>query len=257
MSKKKSQPPRIGIPYRTRKEELTGDFGKLEKYILAVRSAGAEAVVISLGMSAPHLEKIAATLDGILLTGSPADVVPSRFGARRHPKCADPDPDRERTDFALLEHAFAAQKPVLAICYGIQSLNVFLGGTLVQDIPSEVSTDIEHDWPTDEEPPTDVFHFVQIEPGSRLEKMAEATKVEVNTSHHQSILKPGGGLRIVSRAPDGVIEAAEWTGDSTWVIGVQWHPERIVQTHPLAQTLFRDLVAAARVAPGATSRRNS
>lgn len=257
MSKKTPQPPRIGIPYRTRKEELTGDFEKLAKYILAVRSAGAEAVVISLGMSAPHLEKIAATLDGILLTGSPADVVPSRFGARRHPKCADPDPDRERTDFALLEHAFAAQKPVLAICYGIQSLNVFLGGTLVQDIPSEVSTDIEHDWPTDDEPPTDVFHFVHIEPESRLENMAKATKVEVNSSHHQAILKPGGGLRVVSRAPDGVIEAAEWTGDSTWVIGVQWHPERIVQTHPLAQTLFRDLVAASRVAPGATSRRNS
>ena len=256
MSKRTPKPPRIGIPYRTRKEELTGHFEKLEKYILAVRSAGAEAVVISLGMSAPHLEKIAGTLDGILLTGSPADMVPSRFGARRHPKCNDPDPDRERTDFALLEHAFAEQKPVLAICYGIQSLNVFLGGTLVQDIPSEVSTDIEHDWPTDEEPPTDVFHFVQIEPGSRLGNMAEATKVEVNSSHHQSILKPGSGLRIVSRAPDGVVEAVEWTGDSSWVTGVQWHPERIVQTHPLAQTLFRDLVAAARVAPGAASRRN-
>lgn len=213
---------------------------------MAVREAGAEAVVLSLGFSPPHLEKIASTLDGILLTGSPADIVPSRFGARRHPKCADPDPDRERTDFALLEHAFAEQKPVLAICYGIQSLNVFLGGTLVQDIPSEVSTEIEHDWPTDAEPPTDVFHSVQIEPGSRLQVMAEATEAQVNASHHQSILNPGRGLRIVSRAPDGVVEAVEWTGDSTWVTGVQWHPERIVQTHPLAQTLFRDLVAAAR-----------
>ena len=259
MSHKPAHLPRIGIPYRTRKEELTGDFAKLEKYILVVRAEGAEAVVISLGMSAPHLEKIAGTLDGVLLTGSPADMVPSRFGARRHPKCNDPDPDRERTDFALLEHAFAEQKPVLAICYGIQSLNVFLGGTLVQDIPSEIPSDIEHDWPTDEEPATDVFHSVQVEPGSRLESMTQAMEVEVNSSHHQSILKPGRDLHVVAHAADGIVEAVEWTGDSNWVTGVQWHPERIVQTHPLAQTLFRDLVGAARTrhAPSLTSRRNS
>src|SRR5580704_300206 len=189
MSHKTAQPPRIGVPYRTRKEELTGEFGRLEKYVMAVRDAGAEPVVLSLGFSPPHLEKIAETLNGILLTGSPADIVPSRFGARRHPQCADPDPDRERTDFGLLEHAFAEQKPVLAICYGIQSLNVFLGGTLVQDIPSEVSTDIEHDWPTDEGPLTDVFHSVQVEPGSRLQSLTQSAEVEVNSSHHQSILK--------------------------------------------------------------------
>lgn len=248
MSQKTAQPPRIGIPYRTRKEELTGDFAKLEKYVLAARAAGAEPVVLSLGFSAPHIEKIASTLDGILLTGSPADIVPSRFGARRHPECADPDSDRERTDFALLDHAFAEQKPVLAICYGIQSLNVYLGGTLVQDIPSEVSTSIEHDWPGDAERDADLFHTAQIEPGSRLASMAQAAEVQINSSHHQAILEPGRGLRVVSRAPDGVVEAAEWTGDSNWVMGVQWHPERTVQTHPLSQVLFRDLVAAARPA---------
>jgi putative glutamine amidotransferase len=134
---------------------------------------------------------------------------------------------------------------------------VFLGGTLVQDIPSEVSTTIEHDWPTDEEPPTDVFHSVQVEPGSRLESITQAAEVEVNSSHHQSILKPGRDLRVVAQAPDGVVEAVEWTGDSTWVTGVQWHPERIVETHPLAMTLFRELVAATRAVPHATSRRNS
>ena len=248
MCPKTAQPPRIGVPYRTRKEELTGDFDKIEKYILAVRGAGAEAVVLSLGFSAQHIEKIAGTLDGVLLTGSPADIVPSRFGARRHPECADPDPDRERTDFALLEHAFAEQKPVLAICYGIQSLNVFLGGTLVQDIPSELPTNIEHDWPGEERHDADLFHPVQIEPGSRLASMAKAGEVQVNSSHHQSILNPGRDLRVVSRAPDGVVEAVEWTGDSTWVMGVQWHPERMVKTDPLAQTLFRDLVAATRPA---------
>jgi putative glutamine amidotransferase len=246
MSHKTAQPPRIGVPYRTRTEELTGEFSRLEKYVLAVREAGGEPVVLSLGFSPPHLEKIAETLDGILLTGSPADIVPSRFGARRHPQCADPDPDRERTDFGLLDHAFATQKPVLAICYGIQSLNVYLGGTLVQDIPSEVSTDIKHDWADDDEHDSaDLFHAARVEPGSRLEGMAQAPEAQVNSSHHQAILETGRGLRVVARALDGVVEAVEWTGDSNWVTGVQWHPERMVQTDPLSRTLFGDLVAAA------------
>lgn len=236
--------PRIGIPYRTRKEELKGDFGKIEKYIGAVRRAGAEVVVISLGLSSAHLEKIARTLDGILLTGSPADVDPSRFGAARHARCADPDPDRERIDFALLAHCLAEQKPVLAICYGIQSLNVFLSGTLIQDIPSELQTAIEHEW--DDEPGApERTHAIRIEPDSRLAQIAGAQEAQVNSSHHQSIREPGRNLRVVSRTGDGVIEAVEWTGDSNWVMGVQWHPERMAETDVLARRLFRDLVGVA------------
>src|SRR5580704_8276953 len=138
--------PRIGIPYRTRKEELIGDFARIEKYITAVRQAGGEPVVVSLGRSTPELKKLSSTLDAVLLSGSPADVDPSLFQAPRHPKAGTADADRERTDFALLESAFPDQKPVLAICYGIQSLNVFLGGTLLQDIPSEVQSALEHEW---------------------------------------------------------------------------------------------------------------
>lgn len=237
--------PRIGIPYRTRKEELTGDFAKIEGYIAAVRGAGAEAVIISLGLSSPHLEKIARTLDGILLTGSPADIEPSRFGVERHPRNADPDPDRERTDFALLEHSLAEQKPVLAICYGIQSLNVFLSGSLIQDIPSEVKLAIEHDW--DDEPgAAQCTHPIRIEAGSRLAQIAGGQQeAVVNSSHHQSIREPGRGLRVVSRAADGVIEAVESTGDTNWIMGVQWHPERMAETDSLARGLFDDLVGVA------------
>lgn len=239
---------RVGIPYRIRKEELTGDFDKIKPYIEAVRRAGGEAVVISLGLSTAHLAKIALTLDAVLLSGSPADVEPSRFGASRHPECADPDPDRERTDCALLEHAFAERKPVLAICYGIQSLNVFLSGTLVQDIPSELRTPTQHDWDREGGAP-EPFHAARIEPGSRLARMAQASEVLVNSSHHQSVLEPGRHLRVASRAPDGVIEAVEWTGDANWVTGVQWHPERMAQTDSLAQALFRGLIEAASRAP--------
>jgi putative glutamine amidotransferase len=236
--------PRVGVPYRTRKEELTGPGTKLGNYLDAVRQAGAEPVPVSVLLPPSELRQLAQTLDGVLLTGSPADVDPARFGAARHPECADPDPDRERTDYALLEHAFAEHKPVLAICFGIQSLNVFLGGTLIQDIPSEVGAQIEHEWEREKGAP-ETFHAARVEPGSHLAQLAGSTEARVNSSHHQSVKEPGRGLRIVAHAPDGVIEAVEWTGDSNWVTGVQWHPERMAATDALAQTLFRSLVSAA------------
>jgi len=240
--------PLVGVPYRTLKEEVTGDRAKLEPYLRAVRWAGAEAVPISLALSPDALAQLAKTLDGFVLSGSPADVNPTKFHAAPHPEAAPPDADRERTDFALLEHAFATGKPVLAICYGIQLLNVFLSGTLIQDIPSELHSPIKHDWDHDKgelEP----FHTVQIEPGSRLAGLAGATEARVNSSHHQAIREPGRGLRVVARAPDGVIEAVEWTGGDQWVRGVQWHPERMVKTDSLAQALFRGLVSAASEQP--------
>jgi putative glutamine amidotransferase len=244
MSPEANHKPRVGVPYRTRKEELTGDFARLEKYTRAVSAAGGIPVPISLGLSAQHLDRIAWTLDGILLTGSPADIEPSLFGAVKHPATAEADLDRQRTDFALIEHALSEHKPLLAICYGIQSLNVFLGGTLVQDVASEVGTQIQHDWDSDEGP-DEPFHPVRIEPGSRLAQLAGAEEVVVNSSHHQSVLEPGRDLRIVSRAADGVVEALEWASDANNVAAVQWHPERMAETDPFARALFRNLVTAA------------
>jgi putative glutamine amidotransferase len=236
--------PRVGVPYRTRNEEVTGLSVKLERYLEAVRQAGAEPVPVSMLLSADELRRLAQTLDGVVLTGSPADVDPAHYGAGRQPECNDPDPDRDRTDFTLLEHAFAEHKPVLAICFGIQSLNVFLGGTLIQDIPAEVGTTIEHEWEREKGAP-ETFHAARIEPGSQLAQLAGSSEARVNSSHHQSVKDLGRGLRIAARAPDGVIEAVEWTRDSNWVMGVQWHPERMAATDALAQSLFRSLVAAA------------
>jgi putative glutamine amidotransferase len=234
---------RVGIPYRTRKEELTSKRDAYEKYVAGVQSAGAEPVEISLGLSPAELLELARTLDAIVLPGSPADVEPSLFHFARHPKTADPDAARERTDFALLDHAVTEQKPVLAICYGVQSLNVFLGGPLVQDIPSEIHTKIQHAWMGHEGP--EPHHEVALDSGSRLAQMAGANHTRVNSSHHQSVLQPGRNLRVVAHAPDGVIEAVEWTGDANWIVGVQWHPERMVAADALAQSLFRELAAAA------------
>lgn len=246
MSLPASSKPRIGIPYRTRKEELNGDFSKIEAYIRAARQAGSEPVVISLGLAPEHLEKIAQTLDGILLSGSPADVDPSRYGVARRPESAEADPYREQTDFALLDHALAAHKPVLAICYGIQSLNVFLSGSLVQDIRSELQGAISHDAIGAETGGVETFHAARIEPNSRLASLAHGSEARVNSSHHQSVLDPGRDLRVVAYAPDGVVEAVEWAGDDNWVMGVQWHPERMADVDPLAQALFRGLTEASR-----------
>ena len=247
----KNQAPRIGVPYRTREEEVASGTNKIEKYLAAVRRAGGHPVPISLAASRYALAGLASSIDGVVLTGSPADVEPSRYGAPRHIKCAKTDDDRERIDFALLEDCFAARKPVLAICYGIQSLNVFMSGTLIQDVPSEIGTKIVHS--DDKEGAPDVHHVVAIETESRISRMAGAQEMVVNSSHHQAILMLGRNLRITARAPDGVVEAVEWTGDENWVVGVQWHPERMMGSDPLTQSLFGNLVkeAAMRKAPAA------
>lgn len=245
MSAEQASRPRIGVPYRTRKEELTNQRESYDKYLGAICIAGGIPVEISLGWSPEQIAKAAEGVDGFILSGSPADVEPSLFHAARHEKAAEADPDRERTDFALLDHGFRQHKPVLAICYGIQSLNVYLGGSLVQDIPSEVQTKLQHSWPKHDGP--EPHHAATFEAGSRLAQLAGGTEAKVNSSHHQSILEPGKNLRVVAHAPDGVIEAVEWTGDDNWVTGVQWHPERMVfQQDPLAVELFRQFMSAAR-----------
>lgn len=244
--------PRIGIPFRTRREEVAGDRSRYDTYVDAVRRAGGQPVEVSLGLAQTDpaaLADLARTLDAIVLPGSPSDVDPAKYRAIRHPKCADADADRERTDFALLKEAFREERPVLAICYGIQSLNVFLGGSLIQDIGTELHSTIQHQWVGRKNGTPEPFHSAQVERDSRLFALANASEVRVNSSHHQSVLKPGRDLRVTARAPDGVIEAVEWTGDHSWVIGVQWHPERMVATDALALLLFQSLVSAAKALP--------
>ena len=229
-------------------EEAANRRKTIDKYLRAVEVAGGEPVLLSLAETPAELNRRAENLDAFVLSGSPADLDPAHFHAKRHPATADADAARERTDFALLEHALAAGKPLLAICYGIQSLNVFLGGSLLQDIPTELGTTVCHspdedELPNGEETP-EPFHGVQLAAG-RVFNLSATPQAQVNSSHHQSVLEPGRGLRITALAPDGVVEAVEWTGDDNWVVGVQWHPERMPQDE-LAQALFRDLLSAAR-----------
>jgi len=248
--------PRVGVPWRTSHEQANGIASKLQHYFGAVKEAAGEPIPISLQLSADQLAAQIKDLDAFVLPGAPADVNPTLYHATRHEKTHAVDPHREKTDFAILEHAFASGKPVLAICYGCQSLNVSLGGSLYQDIASELHTSIEHSKEGLPPDAPDPIHPARIAPGGELAQLAAisglanldgAFDVQVNTSHHQSIRDLGRGLRIAAVAPDGVIEAVEHEPHKHWVVGVQWHPERMVGD-VLTAALFRALMQATRAA---------
>ena len=247
--------PRIGVPWRTSQEEAENARPKIDNYLDAVRLAGGEPVLLSL-KDPIQLDRLLPTLSAFVLPGSPNDTAPWLYGATDRGHCADPDADRERTDWAILDHAFSRKKPILGICYGCQLINVFLGGTLIQDARDEMGTNLAHRKrdifpPPEEDPPHDAI----FQPGSRLLRLAGGPHAVINSAHHQSIAVPGKNLRVTALAPDGVVEAVEWIGDPNWIIGVQWHPERMFAEgagdsggalDPFARRLFEDFVAAAR-----------
>jgi putative glutamine amidotransferase len=240
------QRPRVGIPWRTTAEEQAGEREKLDYYFRAVQKAGGEPEEISLEQSTGRLETQLDQLDAFVLPGSPADVDPGRYGAARSKKTKNLDPNRDITDLSILDHAFRFKKPVLAICYGCQILNVSRKGTLIQDIRTHDPKSLPHgstDLPKGKVK-GDLEHGVTLEEGSRLSKLNGATTGEINSSHHQSIDQPGKKLRVTATAPDGVVEAIEWTGDANWVVGVQWHPERMVGD-AFSERLFSEFVTAA------------
>jgi putative glutamine amidotransferase len=244
--------PRVGIPWRTTQEERAGTRQKADYYFAAARLAGAEPVAISLLQTASELSVQLNELDGFVLPGSPADVDPARYKAERRAQCDESDENRDRTDAAILEHAFATVKPVLAICYGCQALNVYLGGTLIQDIPSERPGALVHG-KTDlavTAQSGDLEHEAGLTPGSRLAKLNGTGQAIINTSHHQAIDRPGKNLLVTAQAPDGIVEGVEWQGEGRWVVGVQWHPERMAGDR-FSERLFQGFVAAVRSARGA------
>jgi putative glutamine amidotransferase len=234
---KPADKPWIGIPTRYHAESKI--IGQIRYYLDAVIDAGGIPLLIPTVESASVVNDYLAQADGILLPGSPTDIDPKLYGAAPHPKLGKQYPERDSTDFALMKHAEAANLPILGICFGVQSLNVFRGGTLVQDIPSVVSSALTHD---------ESVHPIRLEAGSLLAGLGgrdESLDMEVNSFHHQSIERPGRNLRIAARAPDGVIEAVE---DVTgrFVIGVQWHPERGWQDSDFSRRLFSAFVQASR-----------
>jgi putative glutamine amidotransferase len=194
-----------------------------EAYVEAVRAAGLTPLVVP-PLPPAELDPILDVVQGVVLTGG-EDIDPAEYGEPRHPATTDPHARRDQCELALARRARERNIPTLAICRGIQVVNVALGGTLVQDIPSQSPSDINHD---QSEKRAARLHDVHIEPDSLLHEAIGATDIAVNSSHHQSVARVAPGLRVTARSPDGVVEGVEWTGDDWWMLAVQWHPEELI-----------------------------
>ena len=193
-------------------------------YPRAIERAGGIPVVVPPLLRLAELDRVLDAVDGLLLTGG-EDIDPAHYKAPRHPATEDPNAERDATELALVAAARRRSLPTLAICRGIQLLDVALGGTLVQDIPSERSDALAHD---PGGPRHARVHEVRIEPGSRLAAALGATCLTVNSFHHQSVDRVADGLRATAWSPDGIIEGVEWAADDWWSVAVQWHPEELV-----------------------------
>lgn len=192
-------------------------------YVTALESAGLIPVVAGPLASDDSARAVMARVDGLLLTGG-EDVEPSLYGQERSVNCGVSNIARDHTEIALVRAARAMRKPVLAICRGPQLLNVALGGTLIQDIPAEVPGALEHNARKDR---AARVHEVAIDSYSLIAAAIGATRISVNSLHHQSVLETAPGLRVTARAPDGIVEALESDSDDWWAIAVQWHPEEM------------------------------
>jgi putative glutamine amidotransferase len=230
--------PRVAIPVPHSDREYAGRA--LPQYERAVEMAGGEPVTIPLDRPPAEVMKIIEQCDAVLLPGSRADVDPAKYDAQRDLRTNAADPARDTVDELLLQDAYNMKKPVLGICYGLQTLNVYRTGTLVQHIESAIDHAAGRAVP--------IAHKVEVEPKSKLgEILPESHGVPVNSSHHQSADAIGDGLRVVARSPeDGIVEAIEGTSPDHFVLAVQWHPERSVDDDEGSRAIFRALVEAAK-----------
>ncbi len=214
---------------------------RIADYIVAVAAGGAEPVVLVADHGPQGLLK---DLDGLVLS-SGGDVDPALFGEAPHPAYSPAEEGRDAAEIALVHAALVSKTPVLAICRGIQVLNVAGGGTLIQDIPTEVRHSLAH---RIDKPKDFPAHEVAVSPGSKLASLlgADASRpiVEVNSRHHQAVKAVAPGFHVTAKAIDGVIEALESDDRSAFCVGVQWHPENFGADSRFRQ-LFRGLIHAA------------
>jgi len=232
----------VAIPEPTSSDP---DYNKrsLPPYLAALRSAGATPILVPLHERQDRVARLLAGVQGILLPGSKFDVDPQRYGEDRIPECGAGDPARTAVDEVLLQEAFSLHKPVLAICHGTQSLNVWLNGSLIQDLKTAV----------DHRPGREIVeaHPIRIAPESLLAGLVPQgypDEPQVNSSHHQAIRVVGDGLLVSAVSTgDGVVEAVELGSPDHFVMGVQWHPERTYPRSAFSRAIFAAFVQAAVV----------
>ncbi len=235
--------PLIGITASTASSAGIPRIRTNSAYANAIALAGGVPLILPPAESARFAEEIADAVDGLLLAGG-EDVDPTRYGAARHPRTEELNPARDTAELALVAAARARRLPLLGICRGLQLLNVAHGGTLVQDIDEELAGALPHRCKSRRQ---ERVHEVKVEADSRLASALGAHRLPVNSVHHQAARGIGAGLRVVARAPDGLIEGLEWREAEWWAVAVQWHPEELVELEgDWDRSLFSAFVRAAR-----------
>ena len=218
-----------------------GQNRKMEDYLESVRRAGGEPIEVVVGGEAP--DQILSRVDGLMLTGG-GDVDPKLYGEKPHGTFQEAETGRDEFEIALARTAIAKGLPLLAICRGMQVLNVAMGGTLIQDIPSQITGALQHSMP---QPRAGSAHEVWVSKESKLstllkDHMEDGETCHVNSRHHQSVKDVAKGFEVTATSPDGVIEAME-KPEAPYCIAVQWHPENFWRTGEFRE-LFEGLVQA-------------
>jgi len=235
----KNMKPIIGINCDYEEEGKQPYSFTYRNYSEAVIAAGGIPFLLPIIKDKNDVELLLNKIDGLLLTGG-NDVPPQRYGEERHEKTVCVHPDKDISDITLVETAIKMKKLILAICYGAQLVNIALGGSLIQDIPSEVKAPIIHKDSKNER----YTHTITIEKNSLLYQIIGADCIEANSTHHQAIKRLGNSLKDTAHTEDSIIEAIEWR-DYPFLVGVQWHPERMMDSsHHLA--LFKALIEASK-----------
>lgn len=232
----------VGITCGTR--AATGTEGAKQilnrPYVWAVEQAGGVPIILPVTADADIISRYLGVIDGLLLSGG-VDVAPSHYGQEAHPQLGEVDEDRDATELPLIQQALKEDMPIFAICRGIQTLNVVMGGTLYQDIPSQLSTDVQHHQTRLGLRRHEFSHPIEVFPGTRLSSCVGAEAIAVNSFHHQALSVVADGLEVTAVAPDAVIEAAEAPA-YRFVLGVQFHPEETAPHDAPSRRLFEAFV---------------
>jgi len=237
-----SRKPIIGITMRLELETERFYLGR--DYSEALEALGAIPYHISLIPKADYISEIMKNVDGILLPGSDTDVDPLIFGEEPRPNLKKIIPEKENTDLMILAEAEKLKKNILGICFGMQVLNVSRGGTLVQDIETDIENCVKHE---QGKPLARNSHSLEFNEESLISHLITNKKdVRVNSHHHQAIGKVGEKLRATAWAKDGVIECIEDTRAERFVLGVQWHPELSWKTDNLSRNIFAEFISACK-----------
>lgn len=230
--------PKIGILSDVSNDQNVLTFAT---YIKALECVDALPIVLPYASKDETLEQLLALCDGILFTGG-VDIDPKHYGAVKKETCGDIQPYRDELELKVFDMARKAGKPILAICRGIQLVNVAMGGSLYQDISSEVPSEISH---VQSEGRFEPSHTVQVMAETPLYDLVGAERIIANSFHHQAIQRLADGLAVMAVADDGIVEAVYGT-DSQYLRAYQWHPERLAETHPHHRGIFEDFIRACR-----------